>query len=69
MPDGVGADPDAGGGAKLLQRVPTGFATGQKAVMAFAFRGAEKDKLIQIIHDTRFAQDGTGEYAAPACCR
>ena len=32
--------------------------------MAFAFRGAEKDKLVQIIHDARFAQDGAGEYAA-----
>ena len=64
MPDGVGADPDAGGGPKLLQRVPSGFATGQKAVMAFAFSGTEKDELVEVIEDARFAQNRAGEYAA-----
>ena len=44
--------------------VPAGFATGQKAVMAFAFSGTEKDKLVEIIEDARFAQNRTGEYAA-----
>src|SRR5262245_42145761 len=64
MSHGVGADSDTRGGAKLLQRVPTGFATGQKAVMAFAFSGAEKDKLVEIIENARFAQNRAGEYAA-----
>src|SRR6266566_4654584 len=64
MSHGMGADPDAGGGPELLQRVPTGFAAGQKAVMAFAFRRPEKDELVQIIQDAPFAQDGAGEYAA-----
>src|SRR5262245_13030947 len=64
MPHGVGAYSDAGGGPEFFQRVPTGFATGQKAVMAFAFRGAEKDKLVEIIQDARFAQNRTGKYAA-----
>src|SRR4029450_565210 len=64
MSHGMGADPDAGGGPKLLQRVPTGFAAGQKAVMAFAFARPKKDELVQIIHDARFAQDGACEDAA-----
>src|SRR4029453_2770037 len=64
MSHGMGADPDAGGGPQLLQRVPTRFAAGQKAVMAFTFRRPEKDELVQIIQDASFAQDGAGEYAA-----
>src|SRR4030095_13035208 len=63
MSHGMGTDPDAGGGAQLLQRIPTGFAAGQKAVMAFAFRRPEKDELVQIIQNASSAQDGAGEYA------
>lgn len=64
MAHSVGADSDTDGGPEFFQRVPTGFTTGQKAVMAFAFSGTEKDKLVEIIQDAGFAQNRAGEYAA-----
>ena len=64
MSHGVGADSDTRGGTEASPKSPNRLRDGQKALMAFAFSGTEKDELVETIEDARFAQNRAGEYAA-----